>query len=141
MVKPSTCRETILKQEGREAAGTWDSGHITQRFPRFSEKENTGDFCPKHAVAIEGNQYCNHLAQGPFKGAALCPTHCSILNPGPQLADLLRNHYPPQPRRMLQQELKLGYSAQQKLVKVTALSSLNIVSRDAAPRDAGDTKV
>ena len=55
MVKPSTRRETILKPEGREAAGAWDRGHITQRFPRFAEKENTGDFCPKHEVAVEGN--------------------------------------------------------------------------------------
>lgn len=33
MVKPSTCRETILKPEGREAAGAWDSGHTPSGFP------------------------------------------------------------------------------------------------------------
>lgn len=33
MVKPSTCRETILEPEEREAAGAWDSGHTPSGFP------------------------------------------------------------------------------------------------------------
>lgn len=73
--------------QARRERSSWCVGQWahTQRFSGFSESS-----CWRKLIL-------QPLIPRTIQGAALCPSHCSILNPGPQLVDLLRDHYPLSP--------------------------------------------